>query len=126
MTTGYAIGSVRSIQIDADYRNFGWSVAVASDMDGNGVPDLLIGGPGLGISTGNMGYLYRIQIAANGDLVDFVAIGEDSGGFTGTPGAFSQFGGAVTQLGDVNNDGIIDIATSSPASAEGIVWILFQ
>src|SRR6185295_11557639 len=58
-------------------------------------------------------------------------IGEESGGFQGKLSSGDTFGTSVTNLGDVDGDGVTDIAVGAPlddagsGSNVGAVWILF-
>jgi len=52
------------------------------------------------------------------------------GGFTGQLGRFDGFGSSVASLGDLDNDGIVDIAVGAPGDdssldSTGAVWLLF-
>jgi len=68
-----------------------------------------------------------------GHVLDHRFIGESLGGFTGTLADGDSFGHAVCVVGDVNGDGVDDIAVSAPnveapagVGATGRVWILFM
>ena len=58
-------------------------------------------------------------------------ISADSGGFNGNLDNGDQFGSAVTDLGDLEADGVTDLAVGTPfndddGNDEGAVWILFM
>ena len=98
--------------------NLGFSVAGAGDTDGDGFDDLLIGArsnDAPGIQSGQV-YLFRGPVT--GDLqaadADAVISGED----------FDELGRAVAGIGDIDDDGIADIALGAPlASNRGRVLV---
>jgi hypothetical protein len=77
---------------------FGNTVAGLNDVNGDGVPDLVVGAPGAD----------QVQILSGADRSVIRTIA-DPDGLTG-----KQFGFAVANLGDVTGDGIDDIAVGSP------------
>ena len=61
----------------------------------------------------------------------FTEISDSEGGFTGQLDTGDDFGGAVASLGDLNGDGVIDLAVGARfdddgGSDRGCVWILFM
>lgn len=78
----------------------GHAVRPAGDVDGDGVEDVLAGGPG---TTGVAG-AGRVFSGANGALLRTIRLGAPSDGF----------GFSVAGLGDVDGDGVPDLALSAP------------
>lgn len=85
--------------------NFGWSVAGAGDMNGDGWADLVVGAPG---TTSGNGAAHLFLSDGTPTLVPLSAT--SSLGGTATEG----MGRAVGSAGDVNGDGFADIIIGSP------------
>ena len=80
---------------------FGRAVAHAGDANGDGIGDVLVGAPQP--SGGRPGYARVYSGLDAGLLLDW---GGDSGG--------DMFGSAVASLGDLNGDGITEVAVGAP------------
>ena len=68
--------------------------------------------------------------ALPGEVVTAQKISDTQGGFEGTLSTFDRFGDCAAYLGDVNGDGVGDLAVAAGrdddgASNTGAVWILF-
>ena len=84
--------------------NFGWSIASAGDVNGDGKPDILVGAPGVGAGAGtDTGRVY--MVSSEGSTVLFKVDGDQPA---------SRFGHSVAGIGDVNGDGVADIAVGAP------------
>jgi hypothetical protein len=110
---------------------FGSSVVSLGDLDGNGVGDIAVGargddGPG-GSQTGAVHVLFldgALTVSSR------LRIREGESGFTGDLAASDEFGRSVCALGDLDGDGVVDIAVGAPlddegGASQGAVWILF-
>ena len=113
---------------DSDF--FGRSIAAVGDLDGNGVPDLAIGA--IGDDTGGLsrGSVYMLYLNADGTANSFGKIAHNSGGGPALVDS-DRFGQAITSLGDLNGDGIVDLGVGAPqddhsGSERGALHILFM
>jgi len=93
--------------IDA-FDQSGESVSGAGDVNGDGVPDLIVGAPGFTYS--NEGESYVVFGKADGTPVDLSEIVAGTGGFVIVGyQSFGFSGGSVSGAGDVNGDGLADL-----------------
>jgi hypothetical protein len=110
--------------VSNNLRNFGKSMAAIGDIDGNGTQDLAVGCSKIGIS-GGVAILF---LEADGSVKKHSYIGEGEGGleYNINRGSLSKFGTSITNLGDLDGDGITDIAVGSYDNYKGgNVYILF-
>ena len=112
---------------------FGTSVAFLGDHDGDGVGDLAVGA--VGDNDGNGGAVWVLFLNSDGTVKSHQKISVTQGGFTGTLDEFDLFGHSVAFLGDLDGDGVGDLAVganwdddgcTNPANcSRGAVWVLF-
>lgn len=95
---------------------FGGAVATLGDLDQDAVTDIAAGAQG-----DNAVFVLRMN--ADGTVKAEQRIGENSGGFIGPTYSLSSFGGAVASLGDLDHDGIPDLAVTDAPNWD--LWILF-
>lgn len=87
---------------------FGYTMAIAGDVNGDGFDDVLVGAPFNGARGPQSGrvYLFEGGVALNRDA-DLILTGAARGEF---------FGLALAGLGDLNRDGFADFAVGAPFS----------
>lgn len=110
---------------------FGSAVAGIGDLNGDGFQDIAVGAPLDDDGGDERGALYILFMNGNGTVASSSKISHQQGGFPGNLDDGEQFGGAVTSLGDLDNDGIQDLAVGAPltidnSTRKGAVWILFM
>ncbi|HEX6882289.1 MAG TPA: integrin alpha, partial [Planctomycetota bacterium] len=108
---------------------FGAALAPLGDLDGDGTLELAVGAPADGDGAPGTGAVWILSLAPEGTLTAYHKIGATSGGLVG-PILTDGFGTSLAALGDVNGDGVGDLAVGAPRSADGgtdsgAVWILF-
>ncbi|MET0051555.1 MAG: integrin alpha [Candidatus Thiodiazotropha sp.] len=114
-----------------DDDGFGGSIAALDDLNGDGFLDLAVGAPGDDDGGVDHGALWVLFLRDDGTVRLFQKISEDEGGFTGNLNAGDGFGAAVANLGDLDRDGVDDLAVGAPwdddgGTDRGAVWILFM
>jgi len=105
---------------EASHDDAGYAVAMAGDVDGDGLGDLIVGAPGNDEAGPQAGKAYLISGPATGvtSLVNATAsfLGVSAGHYAG---------GAVAGAGDIDGDGNADLLISATFAAEGTVYVVF-
>ena len=107
--------------------NFGAAVAGMGDLDNDGIPDLVVGAPG----GDERGVVWVLFLDIEGKVRQEQKIADGTGGFKGKLDDDDRFGSAIANIGDVNGDGITDLAVGAPndddgSSDAGAIWILLM
>lgn len=111
--------------------NFGSAVAGIGDLDGDGVLDLAVGAPLDDDGGLDRGAIWILFLETDGKVREFQKISMEAGGFTGNLDSGDQFGSAIANIGDLNGDGVIDLAVGANQDNDGgidkgAIWILFM
>jgi len=109
---------------------FGGDVAGLGDLDGDGVPDLAVGAWADDDGGITRGAIYILFLNPDGTVKAEQKISDLEGGFMATLNDQEQIGSSVTNIGDLDGDGIVDLAIGAPLdndgnNAAGAVFILF-
>ena len=129
-SNGFVINGIRNDGVLSAGSESGRAVSSAGDLNGDGIDDLLIGAPRVGANDGGAAYVVygRSGLGVGGSL-DLDDLNGNNGFAINSLGG--RLGTAVTNLGDINSDGIDDIAVSAPNASfsggtrAGQVYVIF-
>jgi cysteine-rich repeat protein len=118
-------------ELDPEDR-MGTGLAWLGDLDGPGGkrPVLAAGAPRDGDGGSRRGAVYLFHLNPDGSLAEYQKISQLRGGFSGQIADGDRFGHSVTRLGDLDDDGTLEIAVGavygegSGEADTGAVWIL--
>jgi len=113
-----------------DDDRFGSAVADIGDVNGDGIPDLAVGTPNNDDGADNAGAVWILMMKADGKVDAWQKVSNTAGGFDGNLKADDHFGAAIAGIGDLDNNGVPDLAVGVPGNDNGGadrggVWILF-
>ena len=125
--TGLAYRSYIDTLGDNDF--FGTATANPGDLDGNGVMDMAVGAPGDDDGGTGRGAVYVLFMNTDGTVKSHQKISDTEGNFSGTLDDGDSFGNSLTSLGDLNGDGITDLAVGAHGDDDragaGATYVLF-
>ena len=100
-----------------DRASLGASIALLDDMDGDGIAELAVGA--IGSSSNNTkGSIWILFMNADGTVKNQSQISQGIGGLTGSLSSDALFGVSVSNLGDIDSDGVNDIAVGADRDSE--------
>ena len=108
--------------------HFGISISQIGDLDNDGIMDIAVGADNSDDGGQDRGAVYIIFLNDDGTAKSFQKISDTAGGFDGILHDGDEFGNAITNIGDLDNDGIMDIAVGADDDGgqdRGAVYIIF-
>jgi hypothetical protein len=109
---------------------FGLALASLGDLDGDGVNDLAVGTDQDDDGGHDRGAIWILFMNTDGTVRAHQKISDTDGGFTGQLSNNDGFGRSLAALGDLDGDGVEDLAVGSIGDGaggnnRGAVWVLF-
>jgi len=110
---------------------FGYSVGGIGDLDGDTIPDLAVGAFQDDDGGTDRGAFYVLFLNADGTVKSSQKVSDTEGNFGGVLNDFDEFAHSLNAIGDLDGDGIVDIAVGTDEYLEGgiragAVHILFM
>jgi|GEM_PF-5618320 len=121
-------GSFGGVLDDED--RFGYAVTALGDLDGDNVEDIAVGARHDDDGGFDRGALWILFLNGNGTVKSYQKISQTQGNLNYPLANDGCFGSSVANIGDMDGDGITDIAvgaTKDPdgGSRRGAIWIIF-
>jgi hypothetical protein len=116
---------------EADWDDLGWSVSGAGDVNGDGLADVVVGGRfGQDSELAWTGRAYVVFGKTDTEAVALTAVTAGDGGFAVLGAPYERCGRFVGGVGDVNGDGLADVAIGAPSAkpyqcSYGAVYLVF-
>lgn len=109
---------------------FGGAAAYVGDLNGDLKPDIVVGAAGDDDGGSARGAVWVLFLQSDGTVISHQKISDTDGGFTGNLDDSDLFGFSIASIGDLDGDGLNDIAVGATGdddggSGRGAVWILF-
>jgi hypothetical protein len=108
----------------------GYSIANLGDLDGDGIQDLAVGAKNDEYLENGEGAFYILYLNQNGSVKSNIKVSDQLSGFIPTNlSASDSFGHSLSNIGDFNLDGVMDVAVGASfdensESSEGAIYLL--
>ena len=113
-----------------DYDTFGNEIIGIGDFDGDGIIDLAVGASEDDDGGKDKGAIYILFLNSDATVKSYQKISDTSGNFNANLDDYDFFGRDITNVGDFDGDGIIDLAVGAyrdddGGKDKGAIYILF-
>lgn len=110
---------------------FGTDIALLGDLDGDSIQDIAVSARRDPDGGSDRGAVYILMMNPDLSVKSHQKISDTVGGFEGDLDGGDYFGGSIANIGDINNDGVIDLAIGAyrdddGGANRGAVYILFM
>ena len=114
-----------------DNDQFGTAIANIGDLNNDLLPEIAVGAVGDDDGGTDRGAVWILSLAADGTVNNVQKVSDTSGDFIGTLQDSDFFGSSIAGIGDLDGDGIEDIAVGAIGDDDGgidrgAVWLLFM
>jgi hypothetical protein len=114
-----------------DNDQFGTAIANIGDLNNDLLPEIAVGAIGDDEGGTDRGAVWILSLAANGTVNNVQKVSDTSGDFIGTLQDGDFFGSSIAGIGDLDADGIEDVAVGAIGDDEGgvdrgAVWVLLM
>ena len=109
-----------------DNNVFGIALTNLNDLDGDGVTDIAVGAFGDNDGANSAGAVYILFLNSDGTVKSSQKISSVEGNFQIDLGDNDRFGYSIDNIGDLNNDNIIDIAVGAPGDDDARELVSFE
>ena len=110
---------------------FGTDIELLGDLNGDGNQDIAVSARRDPDGGSDRGAVYILFLNSDFTVSSYQKISDTNGGFDGDLDGADYFGGSIANIGDLNGDGVIDLAVGAyrdddGGSNHGAVYILFM
>jgi hypothetical protein len=114
-----------------DGDGFGNAVSNLGDYNSDGVPEIGVAAKLNDDGGSDRGAFWVIFLKSNGEVISSSKISDLQGGFSGVLADGDQLATGLVSLGDLDNDGVNDIAATASGDSvnganRGAIWVLFM
>ncbi|MEH6763807.1 MAG: T9SS type A sorting domain-containing protein [Aequorivita antarctica] len=117
---GYEVGGFGDGLENEDW--FGFSVEGIGDLNGDGINDIAVSAIKDDDGGFNHGAVYILFLNLEGYVASYQKISDTEGGFEGQLDEWDIFGTSLSYLGDMNNDGLIELGVGAEYDGDGGYW----